>query len=111
MPFKRPEVLRGNTRRLNTPCGSFYLMINSHDDKPVEIQMTIGKSGNCVRTAFQIIGILVSMLLQKGFERKEIIDIFDRHLKEANCGNKVYYKGEEYHSCLDYMAKQVLKQL
>jgi ribonucleoside-diphosphate reductase alpha chain len=109
--FKRPETLTGNTRRLQTSCGSFYLTINTHEGKPAEIQMTIGKSGNCVRTAFQIIGILVSMLLQKGFDRKDILDIFERHLKEANCGNKIFYKGEQYQSCLDFMSKQVLKQL
>jgi ribonucleoside-diphosphate reductase alpha chain len=107
---ERPEVLNGYTQRLKTPCGSFYLTLNELDGKLFEVRMRIGKSGNCVRGLFEFSAILISVLLQAEISR-DVIEKALGHQNESNCGNKIYYKGEEYHSCVDYVVKKILEEL
>jgi len=69
----RPENLRGNTRRVETPLGTMYVNI-TEDDKgqPFEVFISLGKAGGALMADVESIGRLVSLALRSGIPMKEI---------------------------------------
>ncbi|MEZ4377623.1 MAG: vitamin B12-dependent ribonucleotide reductase [Gemmatimonadales bacterium] len=69
----RPEVLKGSTRRLQTPLGDLYVNI-TEDDKgqPFEIFMSLGKVGGALMADVEAIARLISLALRSGIPMKEI---------------------------------------
>jgi ribonucleoside-diphosphate reductase alpha chain len=69
----RPEVLRGTTRRVDTPLGTLYVTI-TEDDKgqPFEVFMTLGKAGGALMADVESLGRLISLALRSGIPIKEI---------------------------------------
>lgn len=63
----RPELLRGSTRRVETPMGKMYVTI-TEDDKgqPFEVFMTLGKAGGALMADVEAIGRLISLALRSG---------------------------------------------
>lgn len=109
--YSRPEVLDGYTLKMPTPCGSLYLTLNEDKEKLREVRMRIGKAGNCQRLLFETIAILISVLLQSNISRETIRKALHNQF-ESNCGNdKIRYKGEEYHSCIDYVVTKIFEDM
>ena len=108
--FKRPDVLNGYTQQISTPCGAFYLTLNEHEGKLAEVRMTLGKSGTCYNIMFQTIAILLSVMLQEGIPRSKIKKTLEKQF-EGSCGQRIFYKGEEYQSCIDFTITKVLEDL
>ena len=106
----RPEYLEGYTQRLPTPCGDLYLTLNEQDGSLYEVRSILGKSGTCYNIMFQTLSLLLSVMLQEGISREKIKDIL-LHQFEGRCGQKIFYKGEEYYSCIDYMVTKILEDL
>ena len=69
----RPEMLRGTTRRVETPLGTLYVNI-TEDDKgqPFEVFMSLGKAGGALMADVEAIGRLISLALRSGIPMKEI---------------------------------------
>jgi ribonucleoside-diphosphate reductase alpha chain len=69
----RPEMLRGTTRRIDTPLGTLYVNI-TEDDKgqPFEVFMSLGKAGGALMADVEAIGRLISLALRSGIPMKEI---------------------------------------
>jgi len=69
----RPEVLRGTTRRVETPLGTLYVTI-TEDEKgqPFEVFMTLGKAGGALMADVESLGRLISLALRSGIPIKEI---------------------------------------
>ncbi|MEO8478799.1 MAG: adenosylcobalamin-dependent ribonucleoside-diphosphate reductase, partial [Gemmatimonadota bacterium] len=69
----RPEVLKGSTRRLQTPLGDLYVNI-TEDDKgqPFEIFMSLGKVGGALMADVEAMARLVSLALRSGISMKEV---------------------------------------
>jgi len=69
----RPELLRGTTRRLETPLGTLYVTI-TQDDKaqPFEVFMSLGKAGAALMADVEAIGRLISLALRAGIPIQEI---------------------------------------
>ena len=69
----RPEMLRGTTRRIETPLGTLYVTI-TEDDKaqPFEVFMSLGKAGGALMADVEAMGRLVSLALRSGIPMKEI---------------------------------------
>jgi ribonucleoside-diphosphate reductase alpha chain len=69
----RPEMLRGSTRRIETPLGTLYVTI-TEDDKgqPFEVFMSLGKAGGALMADVEAIGRLISLALRSGVPIKEI---------------------------------------
>ncbi|HLS47008.1 MAG TPA: response regulator SirA, partial [Gemmatimonadales bacterium] len=69
----RPEMLRGTTRRVETPLGTLYVNI-TEDDKgqPFEVFMSLGKAGGALMADVEAIGRLISLSLRSGIPMKEI---------------------------------------
>ena len=66
--FRRPDLLVGETYRLNTSMGTAYLTVNRDKitGKPVEVFVNVGKAGSDVMALGEAIGRLVSLALQNG---------------------------------------------
>jgi ribonucleoside-diphosphate reductase alpha chain len=69
----RPELLRGTTRRLETPLGTLYVTI-TEDEKaqPFEVFMSLGKAGGALMADVEALGRLISLALRSGIPMKEI---------------------------------------
>ncbi len=69
----RPELLRGTTRRVETPLGTMYVTITEDDrGQPFEVFMTLGKAGGALGADVEAIGRLISLSLRSGIPITEI---------------------------------------
>ncbi|HVH08255.1 MAG TPA: vitamin B12-dependent ribonucleotide reductase [Gemmatimonadales bacterium] len=69
----RPDLLRGATRRIETPLGTMYVTI-TEDDKgqPFEVFISLGKAGAPLMADVEAIGRLISLALRSGIPLREI---------------------------------------
>jgi ribonucleoside-diphosphate reductase alpha chain len=69
----RPEMLRGVTRRVETPLGTLYVTI-TEDDKgqPFEVFMSLGKAGGALMADVEALGRLISLSLRSGIPISEV---------------------------------------
>ena len=69
----RPELLRGTTRRLETPLGTMYVTITEDDrGQPFEVFMSLGKAGGALMADVEAMGRLIRLALRSGIPMKEI---------------------------------------
>ncbi len=69
----RPDMLRGTTRRIETPLGTLYVTITEDDrGQPFEIFMSLGKAGGALMADVEAIGRLISLSLRSGIPMKEV---------------------------------------
>jgi ribonucleoside-diphosphate reductase alpha chain len=69
----RPELLRGTTRRLETPLGTLYVTITEDDrGQPFEVFMSLGKAGAALMADVEAIGRLISLALRAGIPIQEV---------------------------------------
>jgi ribonucleoside-diphosphate reductase alpha chain len=69
----RPELLRGTTRRIETPLGTLYVTITEDDlGQPFEMFMSLGKAGGALMADVEAIGRLISLALRSGIPIAEI---------------------------------------
>jgi ribonucleoside-diphosphate reductase alpha chain len=69
----RPDLLKGSTRRVDTPLGTMYVTI-TEDDKgqPFEVFISLGKAGGALMADVEAVGRLISLALRSGIPIKEI---------------------------------------
>jgi ribonucleoside-diphosphate reductase alpha chain len=69
----RPDMLRGMTRRLETPLGTMYVNI-TEDEKgsPFEVFINLGKAGGSAMADVEAMGRLISMALRSGIPIMDI---------------------------------------
>src|SRR4051812_21805196 len=69
----RPDLLKGSTRRVESPLGTMYVTI-TEDDKaqPFEVFMSLGKTGGALMADIEAIGRLISLALRSGVPLTEI---------------------------------------
>jgi len=69
----RPELLKGSTRRVDTPLGTLYVTITEDDrGQPFEMFMSLGKAGGALMADVEAIGRLISLALRSGIPIQEI---------------------------------------
>jgi len=69
----RPELLRGTTRRLETPLGTLYVTVTEDErGQPFEIFMSLGKAGGALMADVEALGRLISLALRSGIPMREI---------------------------------------
>ena len=98
---KRPEILTGYTRKVNTGCGYLYITVNFKDNVPFEIFAQLGKAGGCASAQLQAITRLASICMRGGTSHEEIIE----QLRGISCPSKCWHNGEVIESCADAIAK------
>jgi ribonucleoside-diphosphate reductase alpha chain len=70
---KRPNLLRGTTRKMTSPLGDVYVTINEDDaNHPFEVFATLGKAGSVAMADVEAIGRLVSLALRFGIPVNEV---------------------------------------
>jgi ribonucleoside-diphosphate reductase alpha chain len=69
----RPELLRGTTRRVETPLGTMYVTITEDDrGQPFEVFMSLGKAGGALMADVEAIGRLISLALRSGVPIQQV---------------------------------------
>jgi ribonucleoside-diphosphate reductase alpha chain len=69
----RPDLLKGSTRRLETPLGTMYVTITEDDrGQPFEVFISLGKAGAPLMADVEAIGRLISLGLRSGIPMVEI---------------------------------------
>src|SRR5438552_3303488 len=66
----RPDLLKGSTRRVETPLGTMYVTI-TEDEKgqPFEVFISLGKAGGALMADVEAIGRLISLALRSGIPK------------------------------------------
>jgi ribonucleoside-diphosphate reductase alpha chain len=69
----RPDMLRGTTRRMETPLGTMYVNV-TEDEKgqPFEVFLNLGKAGGAAMADAEAMGRLISMALRSGIPIMDI---------------------------------------
>ncbi|MDR3362477.1 MAG: vitamin B12-dependent ribonucleotide reductase [Desulfovibrio sp.] len=70
---KRPDIVQGFTRKVQTGLGAMYLTVNEVDGEPFEVFATIGKSGRSITAKAEAIGRLVSLALRSGVSVRDVV--------------------------------------
>jgi len=108
VPQKRPEVINGSTRLMNTGCGNLYVTINQDGEGHLfELFTSMGKAGGCAASQSEAIGRLVSLAFRSNIEPDEVI----KQLKGISCHSHVWVEGGKITSCSDAIAKSLEKYL
>jgi ribonucleoside-diphosphate reductase alpha chain len=69
----RPDLLKGSTRRIESPLGTMYVTITEDDrGQPFEVFMSLGKAGGALMADVEAIGRLISLALRSGVPLLEI---------------------------------------
>jgi ribonucleoside-diphosphate reductase alpha chain len=69
----RPDLLRGMTRRIETPLGTAYVTITEDErGQPFEVFISLGKAGAPLMADVEAIGRLISLSLRSGIPMTEI---------------------------------------
>src|SRR5206468_427960 len=69
----RPDLLKGATRRVETPLGTMYVNITEDDrGQPFEVFISLGKAGAPLMADVEAIGRLISLALRSGVPMPEI---------------------------------------
>lgn len=70
---RRPQMLRGTTRKMNSPLGDVYVTINEDETHhPFEVFATLGKAGSVAMADTEAIGRLISLALRFGIPVTEV---------------------------------------
>jgi ribonucleoside-diphosphate reductase alpha chain len=69
----RPDLLRGTTRRVESPLGTLYVTITEDDrGQPFEVFMSLGKAGGALMADVEAMGRLLSLALRSGIPMAEL---------------------------------------
>jgi ribonucleoside-diphosphate reductase alpha chain len=70
---KRPNLLRGTTRKMGSPLGDVFVTINEDEQsQPFEVFATLGKAGSIAMADVEAIGRLISLALRFGVPVSEV---------------------------------------
>lgn len=106
VPRKRPEVIRGATRFMQTGCGNLYVTINEDENGQLfELFTSMGKAGGCASSQAEAIGRLVSLAFRSNIEPDEVV----KQLKGISCHQPAWCNGGKILSCSDAIAKALEK--
>lgn len=108
---KRPDTLEGKTEKVLTGCGNLYITINKDEKSdPCEVRLQIGKSGSCVRSLLEVIGIQWSIMLQH-IEKDVIVKSLKKNVRGVSCGQEFRLDDKRYSSCIDKIAQRMLVEM
>ena len=77
----RPQLLTGETQRMDTGCGKLFVIMNDDEYGPREVFANMGKAGGCASSNTEALGRLISLALKKGASAQEVVE----QLKGIRC--------------------------
>jgi ribonucleoside-diphosphate reductase alpha chain len=89
--FTRPSKLQASVHTLETGNGKLYITISTHNGKPVEIFMNIGKSGTSFSVFSEALGRSLSLSLQHGVP----VDVIIKSLIGINSDRPIWTRIED----------------
>lgn len=103
---KTPEAARGIRLRKACDVGKVYTSVFFEEgDGPVEVFVTLGKSGGYLAGSAEVTGRLASLALKYGAELKEVAE----EMVGISCGQKVGFGNETVLSMFDAVGKSLLE--
>ena len=111
MTKPRPQVLTGKTIKVKTECGSMFVTLNHNEGDLFEVRLNLGKSGNCLRALLEMLGICFSIMLQSGIPKEKLIKTLKKNYEGVTCSNPFTYEGKPNSSCMDVIARLIIKEL
>ena len=70
---QRPNVLRGLTRKIESPLGAMYVTINEDEKgRAFEVFVALGKAGGPAMADAEAVGRLISLALRSGISMREV---------------------------------------
>ena len=89
--FERPAKLPGQIYTVETGNGKLYVTVTSHNNRPVEVFLSMGKSGQFLNVFGEALGRLISIALQHGVSVEAIV----KTMKGINSDRPTWFKFEE----------------
>jgi ribonucleoside-diphosphate reductase alpha chain len=77
----RPQLLTGETQRMDTGCGKLFVIMNDDEYGAREVFANMGKAGGCASSNTEALGRLISLALKKGASPQEVVE----QLKGIRC--------------------------
>ncbi len=103
---KTPEAARGIRLRKACDVGKVYTSVFFEEgDGPVEVFVTLGKSGGYLAGSAEVTGRLASLALKYGAELKEVAE----EMVGISCGQKVGFGNDTVLSMFDAVGKSLLE--
>jgi ribonucleoside-diphosphate reductase alpha chain len=106
-PRRRPDIIQGTTRKIETGCGNLYVTINDDKHGPFELFAQIGKAGGCAASQTEAIGRLISLALRAGVDPAAVA----RQLGGVRCPSPAWNNGNKVFSCADGISKALAQHL
>jgi ribonucleoside-diphosphate reductase alpha chain len=101
---KRPQALRGSTRRMISPLGDLYVTINEDETgRPFELFATLGKAGGAAMADAEAIGRLSSLALRSGLTLTDL----HQQLRGISCDRAVGIGPQKVLSVPDAIAQAI----
>jgi len=70
---QRPSMLRGHTRKMDSPLGPMFVTINEDEQgRPFEAFVALGKTGGAAMADAEAIGRLISLALRSGISLRDV---------------------------------------
>jgi ribonucleoside-diphosphate reductase alpha chain len=99
----RPQLLTGETQRMETGCGKLFVIMNDDEYGPREVFANMGKAGGCASSNTEALGRLISLALKKGASSHEIVE----QLKGIRCHVPYGIGPNATLSCADAIGKAI----
>jgi ribonucleoside-diphosphate reductase alpha chain len=97
----RPQLLTGETQRMETGCGKLFVIMNDDEYGPREVFANMGKAGGCASSNTEALGRLISLALKKGASADEVVN----QLKGIRCHVPIGMGPNATLSCADAIGK------
>ena len=97
----RPQLLSGETQRMDTGCGKLFVIMNDDEFGPREVFANMGKAGGCASSNTEALGRLISLALKKGASAGDVVE----QLKGIRCHVPYGFGPNAILSCADAMGK------
>lgn len=105
---KRPDNLRGVTRRIATPVGHAFVTINEDEEgNPFEVFINVGKAGTDITADAEAIGRLISLALRipSNYSPNEVIQQIVNQISGIGGSSSRGFGADRIHSLADAVSK------
>lgn len=89
--YERPSKLQANVHTIETGNGKMYVTVSTHKGRPVEVFLSMGKSGQFLNTFCEALGRSISIALQHGTP----VEAIKKTLMGINSDRPVWFRFEE----------------
>jgi len=104
---KRPEILQSKIYKTRCPFGDVYLTVSFKEERPIEIFITVGKSGQSLHAKMEAIGRLVSLALRYNVPVEEVV----AQLEGIQGDSAFFHNGDKILSLPDFISYILRKEI